>query len=43
MPEVIGAIPEDRDLAIQIYFEQKDGEETYEIQSLPILSTKIEV
>jgi hypothetical protein len=43
MPKAIGAIPEDRDLAIQIYFEQKVGEETYEIQSLPILSTKIEV
>lgn len=42
MPEAIGEIPEERDLAVQIYFEQKDGEESYEIQSLPILSTRIE-
>jgi hypothetical protein len=40
MPEAIGEIPEDRDLAIRIYFEEKDGEESYEILTLPILSTK---
>jgi hypothetical protein len=39
----VGEIPSGRQDAIEIYFEQKDGEESYEILTLPLLSTKVEV
>ena len=43
MPVDFGKIPMNRQEAIKTYFEEKDGEESFEILTLPILSTKIEV
>jgi hypothetical protein len=40
----VGKIPSEKRNAIEIYFQEKDdGEESYEIQKVPILSTKVEV
>ena len=43
MPVGFGKIPLSRQEAIKTYFEEKDGEESFEILTLPILSTKLEV
>ncbi len=40
MPEDFGKIPMNRQEAIKAYFEQKDGEESYEMLTLPILPTQ---
>jgi hypothetical protein len=42
LPGDVGKIPAERLDAIETYFEEKDGEESYEILTLPILSTKVE-
>jgi hypothetical protein len=39
MPEDFGKIPTNRQEAIKVYFEQKCGDESYEILTLPILPT----
>jgi hypothetical protein len=36
MPEEVGPIPADRREAIEIYFEEKQGRESYEILTLPV-------
>ena len=43
LPGDVGNIPSERLDAIEIYFQEKDGKESYEILTLPILSTKVEV
>jgi len=43
MPYDVRKIRPERLDSIEIYFQEKDGEESYEILTLPILSTKIEV
>jgi hypothetical protein len=42
LPIDVGEIPSARQEAIEIYFEQKDGEESYEIMTLPVFPTKVE-
>ena len=42
LPGDVGKIPSERLDAIEMYFQEKLGEESYEIQALPLLSTKIE-
>ncbi len=39
MPEDFGKIPLNRQEAIRAYFEEKDGRESYEMLTLPVLST----
>ena len=39
MPEEFGRIPMNRQDAVKAYFEQKDGRESYEILTLPVLPT----
>jgi hypothetical protein len=39
MPENFGKIPLNRQEAIRAYFEEKDGRESYEILTLPVLLT----
>ena len=39
MPEDFGKIPTNRGEAIKTYFEEKDGEESFEILTLPVLPT----
>jgi hypothetical protein len=41
LPGDVGEIPSEQEDAIEIYFQEKDGEESYEILTLPILSTKV--
>jgi hypothetical protein len=43
MPGDVGKIPSEKLDAIEMYFQEKDGEESYEIQALPLLPTKVEV
>lgn len=40
MPETIGMLPMNREDAIEIYFEEKHGKESYEIMTLQVQSTK---
>jgi hypothetical protein len=40
MPKDFGQIPTSRDEAIEVYFEKKDGEESYEMLTLPVLPTR---
>jgi hypothetical protein len=39
MPEDFGKIPLSRQEAIRAYFEEKDGDESYETLNLPILAS----
>jgi hypothetical protein len=39
----VGEISSERQDAIEIYFQEKDGEESYEILTLPVFPTNVEV
>jgi len=39
MPESLGKVPMNRDAAIEAYFEEKCGDESYEMLTLPVLPT----
>ena len=39
MPEDVGLIPRERQEAIEIYFHEKLGRESYEILTLPVQHT----
>jgi hypothetical protein len=42
MPAEIGEIPSDKLKAIELYYKEKDGKESYEMQALPLLSGRDE-
>ena len=42
MPADLGKIPSDKLKAIELYYQEKDGEESYEMQVLPLLSGRDE-
>jgi len=43
MPADLGPIPSEKLKAIELYYKQKEGEESYEMQILPLLSGRDEV
>ncbi len=40
LPGDVGKIPSEKLDAIEIYFQEKDGEESYEMQALPLLTAR---
>ena len=40
LPGDVGKIPSEKLDAIEMYFQEKDGEESYEMQALPLLSAR---
>ena len=42
MPAEVGEIPSDKLEAIELYYKEKEGEESYEMQVLPLLSGRDE-
>ena len=42
MPADVGKIPSEKLDAIEMYFQEKDGQESYEMQALPLLPASVE-
>ena len=42
MPAELGKIPSDKEKAIELYYKEKEGEESYEMQALVLLSGRDE-
>jgi hypothetical protein len=42
LPGEIGKIPSEKLDAIEIYYKEKEGEQSYEIMTLPVFPTKVE-